>query len=66
VPEAVTYVSADSPTRQWRLPVLGWVPVPSALLIRPDGYVAWVSSDASTDGLAEAAATWFGGEHISA
>ena len=65
VPNAVAYVSADCPTRQWRLPVLGWVPVPSALLIRPDGYVAWVSSDGSTDGLAEAA-TWFGGQRISA
>jgi hypothetical protein len=36
--------------------VLGLVAVPSALLIRPDGYVAWASSDGSNDGLAEATA----------
>src|SRR5688572_2924140 len=26
----------------WELPVIGVVPVPTAVLIRPDGYVAWV------------------------
>ena len=26
----------------WELPVLGAVPAPAAVLIRPDGYVAWV------------------------
>ena len=26
----------------WELPVIGAVPAPSAVLIRPDGYVAWV------------------------
>src|SRR5712671_6963185 len=26
----------------WELPVLGAVPAPTAVLIRPDGYVAWV------------------------
>jgi hypothetical protein len=43
----------------WELPVLGAVPAPAAVLIRPDGYVAWVG--AGTDqGLREALATWFG------
>ena len=27
---------------RWELPVLGAVPAPTAVLIRPDGYVAWV------------------------
>jgi 2-polyprenyl-6-methoxyphenol hydroxylase-like FAD-dependent oxidoreductase len=44
----------------WELPVLGEVSAPSAVLIRPDGYVAWVG-EGSDDGLREALATWFGG-----
>src|ERR1700722_14940796 len=28
--------------REWELPVLGAVTAPTAVLIRPDGYVAWV------------------------
>jgi hypothetical protein len=43
----------------WELPVLGEVPAPGAVLIRPDGYVAWVG-DGTDVGLAEALATWFG------
>jgi hypothetical protein len=43
----------------WELPVLGVVPAPVAVLIRPDGYVAWVG-DGTHTGLAEALATWFG------
>lgn len=30
--------------RTWELPVLGQVPAPSAVLIRPDGHVAWVAA----------------------
>jgi 2-polyprenyl-6-methoxyphenol hydroxylase-like FAD-dependent oxidoreductase len=43
----------------WELPVLGEVAAPTAVLIRPDGHVAWVgnSSDA---GLPDALTTWFG------
>lgn len=41
------------------LPVVGAVPHPAALLIRPDGYVAWVG-EGSADGLTEALGTWFG------
>jgi 2-polyprenyl-6-methoxyphenol hydroxylase-like FAD-dependent oxidoreductase len=43
----------------WELPVLGAVPAPSAVLIRPDGYVCWVG-DGSTDGLGETLCRWFG------
>ncbi|WP_142058438.1 FAD-dependent monooxygenase [Pseudarthrobacter sp. B4EP4b] len=41
----------------WELPVLGEVPAPAAVLVRPDGYVAWVW-DGTDAGLAEALATW--------
>jgi 2-polyprenyl-6-methoxyphenol hydroxylase-like FAD-dependent oxidoreductase len=43
----------------WELPVLGAVPSPTALLIRPDGYVAWVA-DLTDLGLRDALITWFG------
>jgi 3-(3-hydroxy-phenyl)propionate hydroxylase len=52
----------------WELPAIGAVPAPSAVLIRPDGYVAWVLSersegsdrDADNAGLVAALTTWFG------
>lgn len=44
----------------WELPVLGEVPAPPAVLVRPDGHVAWVG-EPSDPGLAVALATWFGG-----
>jgi 2-polyprenyl-6-methoxyphenol hydroxylase-like FAD-dependent oxidoreductase len=43
----------------WELPVLGAVTAPTAVLIRPDGYVAWVG-DPSQPGLVDALVTWFG------
>jgi 3-(3-hydroxy-phenyl)propionate hydroxylase len=43
----------------WELPVLGVVSAPTAVLIRPDGYVAWVG-DHTEHGLPEAMNTWFG------
>jgi 2-polyprenyl-6-methoxyphenol hydroxylase-like FAD-dependent oxidoreductase len=45
----------------WELPVLGAVPAPTAVLIRPDGHVAWVAADGTKQGLREALTTWFGG-----
>jgi hypothetical protein len=43
----------------WELPVLGRVDAPAAVLIRPDGYVAWVG-DGTDTGLRGALTTWFG------
>lgn len=43
----------------WELPVVGAVIAPGAVLIRPDGHVAWVGDDSGT-GLAHALSTWFG------
>jgi 2-polyprenyl-6-methoxyphenol hydroxylase-like FAD-dependent oxidoreductase len=46
-------------TGVWELPVLGAVAAPTAVLIRPDGHVAWVG-DGTDQGLREALITWFG------
>jgi 2-polyprenyl-6-methoxyphenol hydroxylase-like FAD-dependent oxidoreductase len=43
----------------WELPALGAVTAPTAVLIRPDGYVAWVG-DPTHLGLPDALTTWFG------
>jgi hypothetical protein len=48
-PERIDYIASDAKNR------LGL----SALLVRPDGFVAW-ASDAASDGVEEAAARWFG------
>jgi hypothetical protein len=43
----------------WDLPVLGAVAAPTAVLIRPDGHVAWLA-DGTDQGLPDALTTWFG------
>jgi 3-(3-hydroxy-phenyl)propionate hydroxylase len=43
----------------WELPALGVVTAPTAVLIRPDGYVAWVG-ELTQRRLADALTTWFG------
>ena len=43
----------------WELPVVGEVAAPTAVLVRPDGHVAWVGED-SAEGLIEALSTWCG------
>jgi 2-polyprenyl-6-methoxyphenol hydroxylase-like FAD-dependent oxidoreductase len=43
----------------WELPAIGAVTAPTAVLVRPDGYVAWVG-DLTQVGLADALTTWFG------
>ena len=48
--------SYDGP---WELPSIGAVAAPSAVLVRPDGYVAWVG-DGTESGLVDALTRWFG------
>lgn len=48
---------------EWNLPVIGAVSAPTALLVRPDGYVAW-AGEGSTHGLTDALTTWFGPERL--
>jgi 3-(3-hydroxy-phenyl)propionate hydroxylase len=55
----VRHVEAE-PTGTWELPVIGAVTAPAAVLIRPDGHVAWVG-DGTQAGLGETLTTWFGG-----
>jgi hypothetical protein len=43
----------------WDLPAFGAVTAPTTVLIRPDGYVAWVG-DRPHLGLTDALTTWFG------
>jgi len=44
---------------EWELPVLGVVSAPTAVLVRPDGYVAWVETGTAA-GLEDALDRWFG------
>jgi 2-polyprenyl-6-methoxyphenol hydroxylase-like FAD-dependent oxidoreductase len=57
--DRVQRVDAQCLNRTWELPLLGEVTAPTAVLIRPDGYVAWVG-DQTQSGLADALTTWFG------
>jgi 3-(3-hydroxy-phenyl)propionate hydroxylase len=56
--DRVRLIEADYSGR-WELPVVGEVAAPDAVLIRPDGYVAWVG-DGTDTGLRDALTTWFG------
>ena len=56
--DRVENVEADYDGR-WLLPVVGEVAAPTAVLVRPDGYVAWVATHGGS-GLREALTTWFG------
>ena len=46
-------------TAPWELPVIGAVDAPTAVLIRPDGHVAWVGTGGET-GLDETLERWLG------
>jgi len=56
--ERVKHIVGTSPD-PWELPIVGTVEAPSALLVRPDGHVAWAGTG-TYDGLEEALSTWFG------
>ena len=56
--DRVKRVDAESPG-PWVLPVVGAVTAPTAVLVRPDGHVAWVG-EGTAAGLDEAVTTWFG------
>ena len=56
--DRVQYVDAKYDGK-WELPVIGDVAAPAAVLVRPDGYVAWVG-EGTDKGLREALGTWFG------
>jgi 3-(3-hydroxy-phenyl)propionate hydroxylase len=56
--DRVQHVAADH-TGTWELPVVGTVTAPDAVLVRPDGHVAWVG-ERDQAGLAEALSSWFG------
>jgi 3-(3-hydroxy-phenyl)propionate hydroxylase len=43
----------------WELPAIGAATAPGAVLIRPDGYVAWVG-EGTQEGLTDALTKWFG------
>jgi len=54
----VRFVSAEH-HGVWELPVVGEVAAPPAVLVRPDGHVAWVGELTDAE-LPSAVATWFG------
>ena len=56
--DRVGYVGAKY-TGAWELPAIGKVDAPAAVLVRPDGHVAWVG-DGTDAGLMDALTRWFG------
>ncbi|MFF2557481.1 FAD-dependent monooxygenase [Nocardia sp. NPDC058058] len=56
----VDIVTAHTPGTSWRVPGVGPIPVPAAILIRPDGYAAWATDEPGLPGLDEALEDWFG------
>lgn len=58
--DRINIVSAASETDRWTIPGFGDIPTPAAVLLRPDGHVAWATDELTTTGLTEALTTWIG------
>ncbi|MFI6339620.1 FAD-dependent monooxygenase [Streptomyces sp. NPDC050535] len=61
--DRLDFVEARSEDDHWPVPAVGEIPAPAALLVRPDGHVAWASAAggaSSTATLRTALSTWFG------
>ncbi|WP_390624339.1 aromatic-ring hydroxylase C-terminal domain-containing protein [Fodinicola feengrottensis] len=59
--DRVEHVLVSAADTVWNLPGAGKIPAPVGVLVRPDGYVAWVATDSSDlDSLRAALTTWFG------
>ncbi|MCH0564624.1 MULTISPECIES: FAD-dependent monooxygenase [unclassified Streptomyces] len=61
--DRVDLVEARSEDEQWAVPSRGEIPAPAAVLIRPDGHVAWAAATGrapDTSALRTALTTWFG------
>ncbi|NUS17651.1 MAG: hypothetical protein HOY69_40695, partial [Streptomyces sp.] len=61
--DRVEVVEARSEDEVWPVPALGEIPAPAALLIRPDGHVAWAAGPdrvPDTAALTTALTTWCG------
>ncbi|MEU9343347.1 FAD-dependent monooxygenase [Streptomyces sp. NPDC048278] len=60
--ERVDLVEARSEDDHWAVPSVGEIPAPAALLVRPDGHVAWAADPGALDTVAlrTALATWCG------
>ncbi|TCC65553.1 hypothetical protein E0H73_01010 [Kribbella pittospori] len=58
--DCVTATCADE---SWTVPGVGEISVPAAVLVRPDGYVAW-ATNGSDDGLTDALSTFFGPAYL--
>ncbi|WP_369780711.1 FAD-dependent monooxygenase [Streptomyces sp. R33] len=60
--DRVDFVEARSEDGSWPVPAIDEVPAPAAVLIRPDGHVAWATDDGvpDTSALRTALTTWFG------
>ncbi|MEV4238425.1 FAD-dependent monooxygenase [Nocardia sp. NPDC050408] len=59
--DRVEIISAVGRAEHWAIPGFGAIQAPAAVLLRPDGYVAWAAGEATTAGLTEALGTWVGG-----
>ena len=58
--DRIEIVAATSRSEHWAIPGIGEIPPPAAVLLRPDGYVAWASAEPDAAGLPEALTVWVG------